>query len=264
MASMIRTPGMMGRPGKWPWKNGSLTVTFLIPITRFPISSSRCDPPGETGNDEAGSPGFRCCPGTVPGYDSGSLCPLGIQFLHHALREIERGMTVDDQGSGAVIAFLHHERDLLLIGDASDDLLDVLVKFVQDLLLLRLDLLVELLDFALILDHPAAEGLFLLLLGLRAQDGALLDEVFFYLLEVFFLLIDELLADFDVLRQRIFDLLAGLGAIQNLLGLDDADFQLRPPRRHPDRHREREHRAQNHVSPLHVRVPSIFLKKRAD
>src|SRR2546427_6622753 len=76
-----------------------------------------------------------------------------------------------------------------------------------------LDLLVELLDFALILDHPAAEGLFLLLLGLRAQDGALLDEVFFYLLEVFFLLIDELLADFDVLRQRILDLLAGLGAI---------------------------------------------------
>src|SRR5579859_989637 len=28
---MIRTPGMIGRPGKWPWKNGSLNVTFLMP-----------------------------------------------------------------------------------------------------------------------------------------------------------------------------------------------------------------------------------------
>ena len=30
IASMIRTPGMMGRPGQCPWKNGSLTLTFLI------------------------------------------------------------------------------------------------------------------------------------------------------------------------------------------------------------------------------------------
>ena len=31
IASMIKTPGMIGRPGKWPAKYGSLTVTFLMP-----------------------------------------------------------------------------------------------------------------------------------------------------------------------------------------------------------------------------------------
>src|SRR5690606_16445713 len=30
-ASTISTPGITGLPGKWPWKNGSLAVTFLIP-----------------------------------------------------------------------------------------------------------------------------------------------------------------------------------------------------------------------------------------
>jgi len=29
-ASTISTPGMIGNPGKWPLKNGSLMVTFLI------------------------------------------------------------------------------------------------------------------------------------------------------------------------------------------------------------------------------------------
>ncbi|MNJ01956.1 hypothetical protein D3C73_1617480 [compost metagenome] len=30
MASMISTPGMIGWLGKWPWKNGSLMLTFLV------------------------------------------------------------------------------------------------------------------------------------------------------------------------------------------------------------------------------------------
>ena len=30
-ASMISTPGITGLPGKWPWKNGSLIVTHLMP-----------------------------------------------------------------------------------------------------------------------------------------------------------------------------------------------------------------------------------------
>jgi len=34
IASTISTPGMMGCPGKCPWKKGSLIVTFLIPTTR--------------------------------------------------------------------------------------------------------------------------------------------------------------------------------------------------------------------------------------
>src|SRR6185437_13894404 len=43
MASMISTPGMIGCPGKWPWKNGSLIVTFFRPTMRLPgsISSTR-------------------------------------------------------------------------------------------------------------------------------------------------------------------------------------------------------------------------------
>ena len=40
IASMISTPGMIGWPGKWPWKNGSLIVTFLIPTIRLVPSTS--------------------------------------------------------------------------------------------------------------------------------------------------------------------------------------------------------------------------------
>src|SRR5512140_211507 len=39
-ASTIRTPGMIGCPGKCPWKNGSLIVTFLMPTILFPGSNS--------------------------------------------------------------------------------------------------------------------------------------------------------------------------------------------------------------------------------
>src|SRR6185436_2016557 len=38
IASMISTAGMIGWPGKWPWKNGSLTVTFLMPSIDSPSS----------------------------------------------------------------------------------------------------------------------------------------------------------------------------------------------------------------------------------
>src|SRR5579859_1144738 len=43
MASTISTPGMMGYPGKWPAKNGSLMVTFLMATIFFlrSISSTR-------------------------------------------------------------------------------------------------------------------------------------------------------------------------------------------------------------------------------
>ena len=34
MASSWRTPGITGLPGKWPWKKGSLNVTFLIATAR--------------------------------------------------------------------------------------------------------------------------------------------------------------------------------------------------------------------------------------
>ena len=34
-ASIMRTPGMMGFPGKWPGKKGSLKVTFFMPTIRF-------------------------------------------------------------------------------------------------------------------------------------------------------------------------------------------------------------------------------------
>src|ERR1019366_3949361 len=33
MHSRMRTPGMTGFPGKWPWKNGSLTETVLRAVT---------------------------------------------------------------------------------------------------------------------------------------------------------------------------------------------------------------------------------------
>ena len=41
IASRISTAGMIGRPGKWPWKNGSLIVTFLMPSTDRPSSMLR-------------------------------------------------------------------------------------------------------------------------------------------------------------------------------------------------------------------------------
>ena len=40
MASMISTPGITGKSGKWPVKNGSLSVTFLIPTMRSGSSST--------------------------------------------------------------------------------------------------------------------------------------------------------------------------------------------------------------------------------
>ena len=41
MASTMRTPGMMGKPGKWPWKCGSLMVTFLMATMRWSCAPSR-------------------------------------------------------------------------------------------------------------------------------------------------------------------------------------------------------------------------------
>ena len=42
MDSSTRTPGMMGSPGKCPWKKGSLIVTFFNPTTRSsPTSRTR-------------------------------------------------------------------------------------------------------------------------------------------------------------------------------------------------------------------------------
>ena len=40
IASMMRTPGMMGRPGKWPMKKGSFIETFLIPTILVYLSIS--------------------------------------------------------------------------------------------------------------------------------------------------------------------------------------------------------------------------------
>jgi len=40
MASTCRTPGMTGWPGKWPWKKGSLIVTFLIATRESSVSST--------------------------------------------------------------------------------------------------------------------------------------------------------------------------------------------------------------------------------
>ena len=42
-ASSISTPGITGRGGKWPAKNGSLMVTFFSALMRtsFSISSTR-------------------------------------------------------------------------------------------------------------------------------------------------------------------------------------------------------------------------------
>src|SRR5438874_8984742 len=40
IASRSSTPGMIGRPGKWPGKNGSLMVTFFKPRPRCPGSIS--------------------------------------------------------------------------------------------------------------------------------------------------------------------------------------------------------------------------------
>ncbi|CKU79485.1 Uncharacterised protein [Mycobacterium tuberculosis] len=40
MASSISTPGITGRCGKWPLKNGSFIVTFLSAVMRLPFSMS--------------------------------------------------------------------------------------------------------------------------------------------------------------------------------------------------------------------------------
>ena len=40
IASITRTPGMMGSPGKWPWKKGSFMVTFFMATSRLAGSNS--------------------------------------------------------------------------------------------------------------------------------------------------------------------------------------------------------------------------------
>ena len=40
MASSWSTPGMIGWPGKWPGKKGSLMVTFLTPVHLLSPSKS--------------------------------------------------------------------------------------------------------------------------------------------------------------------------------------------------------------------------------
>jgi len=40
IASITSTPGMMGVPGKWPWKKGSFMVTFLMATNRLAGSNS--------------------------------------------------------------------------------------------------------------------------------------------------------------------------------------------------------------------------------
>jgi hypothetical protein len=40
IASRISTPGMIGRPGKWPWKCGSFAETFFSATMRLPGSIS--------------------------------------------------------------------------------------------------------------------------------------------------------------------------------------------------------------------------------
>ena len=40
IASVNSTPGITGFPGKWPWKNNSLNVAFLMPTARFIGSNS--------------------------------------------------------------------------------------------------------------------------------------------------------------------------------------------------------------------------------
>jgi hypothetical protein len=40
MPSISRTPGMIGKFGKWPWKKGSLMVTLLMPVAELSPSIS--------------------------------------------------------------------------------------------------------------------------------------------------------------------------------------------------------------------------------
>ncbi|MNY75116.1 hypothetical protein D3C86_2143140 [compost metagenome] len=40
MPSMMSTPGNTGWPGKWPWKMGSLKLTFLMPMAESSLSIS--------------------------------------------------------------------------------------------------------------------------------------------------------------------------------------------------------------------------------
>ena len=55
-ASTIRTPGMIGRSGQWPWKNGSLMLTFLIADHASARARARArGRPAGTGSDGAGS-----------------------------------------------------------------------------------------------------------------------------------------------------------------------------------------------------------------
>ena len=59
--SIIRTPGISGAPGKWPWKKSSLTVTFLCATSRVPARARRWRRRATTDSDSRGGRGVREC-----------------------------------------------------------------------------------------------------------------------------------------------------------------------------------------------------------
>src|SRR3954470_11561184 len=85
IASRISTPGMIGRVGKWPWKKGSLIVTFLSATIRLPRSMVLIRSMSRKGNLWG-----RCSSTSPMSIASAILLLLVVKALYqqlHAVRE---------------------------------------------------------------------------------------------------------------------------------------------------------------------------------
>ena len=90
IASTRRTPGMTGLPGKWPWKNSSLNVTFFRPTTLLPRFDSRGS--GRRGGTDTCAGGSAGCRGSRARPRRAPSSPLLARRLR-ACATIERAVS---------------------------------------------------------------------------------------------------------------------------------------------------------------------------
>src|ERR1043166_5772638 len=142
---------MIGRPGKCPWKNGSLTVTFLIPTIRRPSSSSRIRSTSRNGYRWGSiawiSPISIITCASSPVFPRSLLMRVPqclrkpfVELLRDPIRQVNRWLMVDHDPHRRIVPLVDDRRIAFLLGNLARDLLDLLLVVVAEVLLLRLDL----------------------------------------------------------------------------------------------------------------------------
>jgi hypothetical protein len=143
-----------------------------------------------------------------------------IDLRHHLVGEVVLGRPVEHRALAAVV---EHVGVALGGGHLLDRRHQHVVELLQELFLLVLQLAVELDDLLLVLGELLLELGLLLLAGVVGEQGGLLVELAFQLLELGLVGVDDLLAAVAEGLDPGLDVLAGLGLVEDLLGVDPGD-----------------------------------------